>query len=125
MDFMVGSLNATQMLARADYLELGQYAICVAVPHSYPLAQRSGLVPEDLHGEKLIIVQNGDTRELDRLRQWILEKHPQIQSISPCSTSFFFSSQSMPTKDTAYPSRPKDSLAKSTSTPAGLPFSSV
>lgn len=87
MDFMVGSLNATQMLARADYLELGQYAICVAVPHSHPLAQQSGLVPEDLHGEKLIIVQSGDTTELDRLRQWISEAHPQIQILD---TDFYY-----------------------------------
>ena len=51
-----------------------------------------------------------------RFRSVVVRSRPSMEasprSVSPCSTSFFFSSQSMPTKDTAYPSRPKDSLSQ-------------
>lgn len=87
MDFMIGSLNSQQMLARADYLELGQYRICVAMPSGHRLASRDHLEPEDLHGERLIVVPGGDTQELDSIRHWLSTNHPQIDILD---TDFFY-----------------------------------
>lgn len=78
MDFMVGSLNAQQMIERASYLELGDYHICVALPRSHPLASHALLQPEDLHGERLIVIPSGVTAELDAIRHWLENNHPQI-----------------------------------------------
>lgn len=78
IDFMVGSLNAQQMMDRAAYLPLGNYHICVALPRNHPLINKPLLQPEDLHGQHLIIIPSGVTAELDAIRHWLETEHPQI-----------------------------------------------
>lgn len=40
IDLLVGSFNSKSMYAVADYLNLGEYRLCVAVPQGHPLADR-------------------------------------------------------------------------------------
>ena len=78
MDFMVGSFNSAQMLRLSRFCQLGEYRLCVAVPRNHRLAGREMLSLNDLHGERLVAVKQGDTLQLDRLRELLKLTHPQI-----------------------------------------------
>lgn len=78
IDLLVGSFNSRSMYAVADYLKLGEYRLCVAVPRSHPLAARKELALSDLHGEHIIMVKRGDTELLDHFHDMLKMAHPQI-----------------------------------------------
>ena len=48
-----------------------------AVPRGHPLAGRKGLTLAELHGETLMMVKQGDSPSVDRVRAAV-EAHPQI-----------------------------------------------
>ncbi len=78
IDLLVGSFNSKTMREEADYLNLGEYRLCVAVPQGHPLATRKELTLGDLHGEHLMMVKSGDTELLDRFHDMLTMTHPQI-----------------------------------------------
>ena len=53
------------------------YRFCIAVPRGHPLAGRKGLTLAELHGETLMMVKQGDSPSVDRVRAAV-EAHPQI-----------------------------------------------
>lgn len=78
MDFMVGVFNSRQMLSISRFFKLGSYKLCIAVPRTHKLAQKTKLSLNDLHGEHLVAVKSGDTLELDHFREILKMTHPQI-----------------------------------------------
>lgn len=79
MDIIAGSFNSRTMLKYADPLQLGYSKFCIAVPKGHRLADRKLLEPEDLYGERLMLVKSGDAELIDRFYELMRQKHPQIQ----------------------------------------------
>lgn len=77
-DVMIGALNSNQMLKYCDYYELGAYDLCVAVPRNHRLAVKEILQLADLHGEHLMMVTPGDTKDLQNFYDMLRMTHPQI-----------------------------------------------
>ncbi|MDO4620698.1 MAG: LysR family transcriptional regulator, partial [Lachnospiraceae bacterium] len=48
---------------------------------NHPLAWKDSISLNDLHGEKVMMIQKGDTIYIDHLRQIIEEQHPEIELI--------------------------------------------
>lgn len=78
IDILVGSFNSRKMLETADYLPLGYYKLCIAVPKEHPLAKRKELTLRDLHGERLMMIKSGDTEPIDHFHDMMKMTHPQI-----------------------------------------------
>lgn len=78
IDLLVGSFNSRAMQKRANYLFLGNYQLCVAVPKGHPLSYKKELTFQYLHGERLVMVKSGDTELLDYFRTILNMTHPQI-----------------------------------------------
>ena len=78
IDLLVGSFNSRAMWETANYLHLGEYQLCIAVPQGHPLAARKKLSLDDLHGERLVMVKSGDTELLDHFHDMMTMIHPQI-----------------------------------------------
>ncbi|MGM9670071.1 MAG: LysR family transcriptional regulator [Oscillospiraceae bacterium] len=77
-DFLVGACDSRQWLDRCNFLQLGTYRHCVAVPREHRLAQKPLLTVSDLYGETLMMVRKGDSPTVDRVRAEI-EQHPRIR----------------------------------------------
>lgn len=78
IDLLVGAFNSNNMHERANYLILGSYHLCVAVPKGHRLSQKKELSIQDLHGERLMMSKRGDTDILDRFQDTLKLTHPQI-----------------------------------------------
>lgn len=78
-DFIVGACDSPMWLARCNFYKLGEYRECVAVSRNHPLASKTMLQLEDLHGEKLLMVEKGVSTRLDKLHDELERNHPQIQ----------------------------------------------
>lgn len=78
IDLLVGSFNSKVMREMANYLNLGEYQLCVAVPQGHFLTARKELTLRDLHGERLMMVKSGDTELLDHFHDMLKMTHPQI-----------------------------------------------
>ncbi len=61
IDLLIGSFNSNTMYEHANYLVLGYYNLCVAVPKEHPLAAKPELDFTDLYGEQLLTVTGGDS----------------------------------------------------------------
>ena len=81
IDILAGACSSKSWLSRCNIYPLGKYKVCCAVPRSHPLAQKRILNIEDLYGEQLMMVKQGDTPILDRLREALKKNHPQITII--------------------------------------------
>lgn len=77
-DFLIGACDSRQWLDRCNFLQLGTYRHCVAVPREHRLAQKPLLTVADLYGETLMMVRKGDSPTVDRVRAEI-EQHPRIR----------------------------------------------
>lgn len=76
-DFLIGACDSRQWLDRCNFLPLGVYRHCVAVPREHPLARKTKLTIQDLYGQTLMMVKRGDSPTVDRVRDYV-EKHPAI-----------------------------------------------
>ena len=90
IDFMVGACGSKEWRSRCNYFSLGEYKVCCAVPRKHRLAQKSRLEISDLYGENLMMVKRGDTDFLDRLRDMLETKHPQVHIVD---TPFFYDAE--------------------------------
>lgn len=77
-DVFIAPCNSYEWLKRCSFLQLGTYKICCAVPHGHRLEHKKTLSPSDLAGETLMMIQKGDSPILDNLREYLLEKYPEI-----------------------------------------------
>lgn len=76
-DFLIGACDSRQWLDRCNFLPLGVYHHCVAVPREHPLARKERLTIEDLYGQTLMMVKRGDSSSVDQVRTFV-EAHPAI-----------------------------------------------
>ena len=78
IDFLVGALNSIQMHNLANYLELGNYNLCVAMSKNNKLAKKDKLEISDLYNNRLIMPTSNDSISLNNFRQNLKINHPQI-----------------------------------------------
>lgn len=76
-DFLVGVCDSALWLNLCNFFKLGTYQHCVAMSREHPLANKKRLSIEDLYGETLMMVKEGDSAVVDSIREEI-RKHPQI-----------------------------------------------
>lgn len=78
IDCFVGPCGSIQWMKQYNVHLLGMYKCCIAVSRKHRLAKKKLLKWEDLYGETLVLVKRGEALVLDRLRDEIEAKHPQI-----------------------------------------------
>lgn len=76
-DFLIGVCDSALWLDRCNFLPLGTYQHCMSMSREHRLASKKRLRIEDLYGETLMMVKQGDSDTVDAIRAEIL-KHPQI-----------------------------------------------
>lgn len=76
-DFLVGVCDSQTWLERCNFMPLGVYQHCCAVSREHSLAKKERLTIEDLYGQTLMMVRQGDSTTVDRIRAEI-RRHPQI-----------------------------------------------
>ncbi len=76
-DFLIGVCDSFIWQEYCQFLPLGTYQHCIAVPREHPLAKKERLSIEDLYGETLMMVKEGDSTSVDGIRAEI-SRHPQI-----------------------------------------------
>ena len=80
-DFLTGVCDSSAWLERCGFQKLGEYKKCIAVNGEHRLAKKSIISLSDLHGEKLMMVKEGDSALNDRIRADLKQNHPQIQIV--------------------------------------------
>ena len=79
IDVIAGAFNSNTMYGYANYLILGYYNLCVAVPKEHPLARKTKLSLKDLYGEHLLTVTGGDSEIITSFNDMVQREHPQIK----------------------------------------------
>ncbi|MBQ7477621.1 MAG: LysR family transcriptional regulator [Selenomonadaceae bacterium] len=77
-DIVAGAYNATKNRGDCAFLELGSYAFALAMSHSHPLATKKLLRPSDLAGQKLFIMQEGNSPRNDEVRHTLKRDCPDV-----------------------------------------------
>lgn len=77
-DFLIGACDSANWLELCNFKKLGAYRVCCAVAREHPLAQKKRLTIEDLYGETLMMVKQGDSAAIDDVRN-LIEKHAAIR----------------------------------------------
>lgn len=78
IDCFVGPCDSLTWRERYNILPLEPVHCCIAVPRKHKLAKKKILRWSDLDGETMMLVKRGDSPGLNRLRDEIEAKHPQI-----------------------------------------------
>lgn len=81
IDLLIGAFNSNTMYGHANYLILGSYNLCVAVPKKHPLARKKNLTFADLYGGSLLTVTGGDSEIITSFNETVQKQHPQINLI--------------------------------------------
>lgn len=82
IDCIFGAYSSTYSRNRVNILHIQNYPLCIAASINHPLALRESLTLEDLNGYKVMIVERGDTKYIDILRDEIEENYPDIEIIN-------------------------------------------
>ncbi|MCQ4671615.1 LysR family transcriptional regulator [Lactonifactor longoviformis] len=77
-DFLIGVCDSREWLRRCNFLSLGRYKKMIAVSREHRLSGKKSIVVEDLYGETLMMVRQGDSGVNDFLRNDLEKHHPQI-----------------------------------------------
>lgn len=78
-DFLIGVCDSKAWLNLCNFLPLGTYKKMVGVPRDHKLATKKHLRVEDLYGETLVMVKQGDSECNDSIRDNLQKHHPQIR----------------------------------------------
>ena len=78
-DFLIGVCDSKTWLSLCRFLPLGRYRKMVAVSREHRLAAKSRIDLEDLYGETLMMVRQGDSGVNDFIRNDLEKNHPQIR----------------------------------------------
>ncbi len=81
IDLLIGAFNSNTMYGHANYLILGSYNLCIAVPKKHPLARKKALTFADLYGGSLLTVTGGDSEIITSFNETVQKQHPQINLI--------------------------------------------
>lgn len=77
-DFLIGVCDSKAWLSRCNFLPLGRYKKVIAVSREHRLAGKKSINLEDLYGETLMMVAQGDSSINDFIRSDLEIHHPQI-----------------------------------------------
>lgn len=77
-DFLIGVCDSREWLRRCNFLALGRYKKMIGVSREHHLAGKKSITVEDLYGETLMMVEQGDSGVNDFLRNDLEKHHPQI-----------------------------------------------
>lgn len=78
-DFLIGVCDSKSWMSRCSFLQLGYYRKMIAVSREHRLAGKEKISIEDLYGETLMMVEQGDSGVNDFLRNDLEMHHPQIR----------------------------------------------
>lgn len=78
-DFLVAVCDSKQWLSKCNMLPLGNYKKMIAVSQEHRLAKKSMITIEDLYGETLMMVKEGDSPLNDLIRNDLRKNHPAIR----------------------------------------------
>lgn len=78
-DFLIGVCDSKAWLSRCNFLPLGRYRKMIAVSREHHLAKKSRIDLEDLYGETLMMVKQGDSGVNDFIRNDLQRYHPKIR----------------------------------------------
>ncbi|WP_314724536.1 LysR family transcriptional regulator [Enterocloster bolteae] len=78
-DFLVAVCDSRQWLSKCGMLPLGNYKKMIAVSQEHRLAKKSMITIEDLYGETLMMVKEGDSPANDLIRNDLRKNHPAIR----------------------------------------------
>lgn len=82
IDIVVGLFDEVMLrLRQCAGFELSREPLCCAVSIYHPLASKTRLSIEDLHGENLLIMHRDWSCYVDELRDFLWKNHPQIQLV--------------------------------------------
>lgn len=77
-DFLIGVCDSREWLRRCNFLAIGRYRKMIAVSREHRLAGKGSINFEDLYGETLMMVSQGDSGVNDFLRNDLEKHHPRI-----------------------------------------------
>lgn len=77
-DFLIGVCDSREWLRRCNFVAIGRYKKMIAVSGEHRLAGKKVVTFEDLYGETLMMVEQGDSGVNDFLRNDLEKHHPQI-----------------------------------------------
>lgn len=80
-DVIIGPHNSVNTAKFCNFLELGQYHFCIAMPKPHPLSAKKNISYNDLHGERLLMQVRGNSPINDKVRDDIEKGHPQISIV--------------------------------------------
>lgn len=82
IDIVAGIFDETMLTLRGcTALELMRVPICCAVSIYHPLAQKKALSPQDLHGQRLMLMKRNWSKYVDYLRDDLWTNHPEIELV--------------------------------------------
>ena len=81
IDCFVSPCDATDWQEKFNILWLDQMPCRIAVPRKHRLAKKTSLCWSDLEGENFMIIKQGLSPILDRMREEILNKHPKVKIV--------------------------------------------
>lgn len=79
-DFLIGAYNS-DLPRQYQFLQIGTYRFCFAVPRTNPLSKNKSLSFGDLSGQPLMIMEKGVSPINDRIRAGIEENYPEISIV--------------------------------------------
>lgn len=77
-DFLIGVNDSKTWLSLCNFLPLGKYKKMVAVSRDDPLAKKKLIKLDDLKGRTLMMVQRGDSKVNDSIRDFLNANYPEI-----------------------------------------------
>ncbi len=80
-DFLIGAYN-NNLPDKYQFLQIGSYRFCLAVPRSNALSKRMTLSLKDLAGQPLMIMNKGTSPINDRIRADVEENYPEISIVN-------------------------------------------
>ncbi len=78
-DCIIGAYNSGLTADLCQFIKLGEYKFCIAVPRTNRLSTADSLCFNDLHGETLRMMLPGNSIMNDKVRQEIIRSHPEIK----------------------------------------------
>lgn len=78
IDCFAGPCDSAAWARKYNICRLGRARCCIAVPRGHRLVRKACLAWEDLYGETIMLVKQGESPVVDSLRAEITDRHPQI-----------------------------------------------
>ncbi len=82
IDIVAGIFDETMLNLRScSGFELSREPLCCAVSIHHPLAQKTKLTAEDLHGENFLLMRRNWSKYVDELRDDLWKNHPEVNIV--------------------------------------------